>query len=235
MGGETLATMLRELLAHDWQSNPAAESLVHDFAKFHAFLAVVGGVLVLVSFLLTAVLWKRWKAASRTAAGRWAFEKRTYFSFGIGSLVFGLLMTVVTVANTGHALDPVPGLRLMIDGSTKSSDSATSRAMATWLQSGSPDKPSALDSAIDDRLSWQQPKAIICAILFVIVAALAVRLWTMLVRRSRERETKRSLTDRALLAAGVATVPVSLLLLIMAVANTQGSIAPIAITVLGGS
>lgn len=144
-------------------------------------------------------------------------------------------MAVVTAANTSHALEPVPGLKLMVDGSAKSSDSTTSQAMAAWVQSGSPDMPSALDSAIDDRLAWQQPKAIICAVLFILFVALGMRIWKTLIRQSREPQGVRRLKDKALLAGGVATVPLSLLLLIMAVANTQGAIAPIAITVLGGS
>ena len=47
--------------------------------------------------------------------------------------------------------------------------------------------------AIDDRLAWQQPKALISTVLFVVFVWLCVRIWRALIVKSRLSEPERNL------------------------------------------
>jgi len=84
-----------------------------------------------------------------------------------------------------------------------------------WLRSGSADKPRLLQDKIDARLSWQRPKAIITSVLFIAFAGLCIR-----IRRRR--------------IVSIVAMLCTLVLLVMAVANTQASVAPVFLTVLYG-
>ena len=90
--------------------------------------------------------------------------------------------------------------------------------------------PTLIERRIDERLAWQHPKAIICCALLAVFAVLSVRLWRTLISKSRVRTASWTFNDRALLLAGAGTVLACVLLMLMVIANTQASIAPIAIT-----
>jgi hypothetical protein len=88
-----------------------------------------------------------------------------------------------------------------------------------------------LQNEVRDRLSWQRPKALVCSILLVVFAIFTTRLWRKLIN-SRASESRWRLKEKALIIMGVIAVPVTLLLMIMALANTQASFAPITLTLL---
>ena len=100
-------------------------------------------------------------------ARRRTFERRSYFSFGTVSLILGLAMTVVYWANVTSVVNP----RQTLSGTT------FSRIGQTWLRSGRAQISPLLQHAIDERLAWQRPKAIICSILLVAFVTLTVFLW----------------------------------------------------------
>lgn len=104
----------------------------------------------------------------------------------------------------------------------------------TWLQSGNTPVPSLLQSKINERLSWQQPKAIICSILLAIFVAMNIRIWGMLIRQSKVRQTQRKLKEKALLFSGIGAVAVCLLLMLMVLGNTSAALAPISLTLIFG-
>ena len=112
-------------------------------------------------------------------ARRRTFERRSYFSFGAVSLALGLLMAVVFWANVTSVVNP----RQTLSGTT------FSRVGETWLQSGSAQISPLLQHAIDERLAWQRPKAVICSVLLVAFVTLTVFLWRTLIRRSTSRRT----------------------------------------------
>jgi hypothetical protein len=108
------------------------------------------------------------------------------------------------------------------------------RSVNTWLQSGSADTPSIVHGRIDERLAWQRPKAIVCSILLVVFVILSALTWRTLIRKSRDHDARWRLKETALLLLGAVSVLACLLLMLMVMGNTQGSIAPISLTLFFG-
>jgi uncharacterized membrane protein YeiB len=196
-----LPTTLDRLLHSRTRSNPALQALVHDCAKFHAVLAVLAGLATVGFVLLSVFAWRRSRA------------------FAIATAVLGLFMAVLFYANASNALNPrhdvattIPVLRATRPGTEAA---GVQQATNRWLLSGSATKPRLLQDKIDERLSWQRPKAIITSLLFFAFAGLCIRL-----RRRR-------------IVAGLAMV-CTLVLLVMAMANTEAAVAPMFLTVLYG-
>jgi uncharacterized membrane protein len=140
-------------------------------------------------------------------------------AFAAASAALGLLIAVIVFANAGNALNPrhglegtIPMLRTTQPGTEQAQ---VQQATNAWLRSGSADKPRLLQDKIDARLSWQRPKAVITSVLFVAFVGLCIRF-----RRRRIVST--------------VTMLCALVLLVMAVANTQASFAPVVVTVLYG-
>ena len=196
-----LPATLQHLLRANADSNPAFNALLHDYASYHAVLAVLGGLVTSGLVLLTVRAWRRSRALA------------------VASAVLGLLTAVIVFANAGNALNPrhglegtIPMLRTTQPGTEQA---RVQQATNAWLRSGSTDKPQLLQDKIDARLSWQRPKAIITSVLFVAFLGLCIR-----IRRRRIVSTVAMLC--------------TLVLLVMAVANTQASFAPMFLTVLYG-
>jgi hypothetical protein len=140
-------------------------------------------------------------------------------ALAVASAALGLLMALIVFANAGNALNPRHGLEgaipLLRATQPGTEQARVQQAANAWLRSGSAGKPRLLQERIDARLSWQRPKAIITSVLFVAFAGLCFRL-----RRRRILST--------------VTMLCALVLLVMAVANTQASFAPVFLTVLYG-
>lgn len=83
-------------------------------------------------------------------------------------------------------------------------------------------------------LCHANPKAIIASATLVLLAALSARAWHRLIRGSRVRADGWSAQDRARLTAAIGSVPVCVLLMLMVIGNTQGSVAPLTLTLLFG-
>ena len=196
-----LPTTLQHLLQANVDSNPAFNALLHDYAKYHAVLAVLGGLVTSGLVLLAIRAWRR----SRPLA--------------VASAVLSLLMALIVFANAGNALNPRPGFEgtipMLRTTQPGTEQAKVQQATNAWLLSGSADKPQLLQDKIDARLSWQRPKAIITSVLFVAFVGLCIR-----IRRRRIMSTVAMLC--------------TLVLLVMAVANTQASFAPMYLTVLNG-
>jgi hypothetical protein len=94
--------------------------------------------------------------------------------------------------------------------------------------------PPPIEEAVQERLNWQAPKAVVSALLLVSVAFATVRIWSALIRRSATA-TFTTTSHAGLVVLGNTTTMASLVLLVMAVANTQASLAPLAITALGAA
>jgi hypothetical protein len=103
-----------------------------------------------------------------------------------------------------------------------------------WLRSGSAQVSPLLQHAIDERLAWQRPKAVACAVLLVGFVVLTMSLWRALLRRSGTGETVRKAPSRLLLSAGILSAGFSLLLMLMVIGNTEGALAPLTLTVIYG-
>lgn len=78
-------------------------------------------------------------------------------------------------------------------------------------------------------------KAAISGLLFIVFAGLSVKTWRSLLRRAQTGRPSTLLQSAGTIAAEATVVPLALLAMVMFVANTQASLAPLSISVLGGS
>jgi hypothetical protein len=200
-------------------TSPAYDRLLIDDRNYHIVFLVVGGLFTLFLLLFSVFSWVRFKQARRRT-----FERRSYFSFGTVSLILGLAMIVVYWANVTSVVNP----RQTLSGTT------FSRIGQTWLRSGRAQISPLLQHAIDERLAWQRPKAIICSILLVAFVTLTMFLWRTLIRQSKTVEPFRTFSRRLMLSAGVLSAASCLLLMLMVIGNTEGAFAPLSLTVLYG-
>ena len=231
---DNLQTTLTNLLQSDTNSNSALNSLISDYSKYHAVLVVVGGLFLVGLMLLSIFFWKRFKKISRPENRKWSFEKKTYFGFGLLTIVLSLFMVLIVAANASSALNPRQGFAGSISmlGNPKPGTQTyeLQQSVNFWLQSSDASIPTALQNKVDERLAWQRPKAIICTVLLAIFLALSAYIWRILIRKSRVRESKWRLKDNALFIVGITAITACLLLMLMVIGNTQGSFAPISLT-----
>lgn len=233
MNGNDLQYTLYSLMQSGSRSNPAYNTLLQDYVKYHAVLVVEGGIFALLLIVLSVDFWRRFKRMRKTETRNWTFEKKAYFCFGLASTIVALFMLLIIVANIGTILNPQEGFAQSISD-LGTPQAGTQKAVLyqsvnTWVQSGSAQMPSVLENKVRERLSWQRPKAIVCSILFVVFAIFTTRLWQKLIN-SRSSKSMWRLKEKALIAIGTIAIPVTLLLMTMAVANTQASFAPITLT-----
>ena len=197
-------------------TSPAYDQLLTADRNFHVVFLIVGGLFTLLLLLFSVFSWVRFKRARRRT-----FERRSYFSFGAVSLALGLIMAAVFWGNVTSVVNP----RQTLSGTT------FSRAGQTWLQSGRAQISPLLQHAIDERLAWQRPKAVICGILLVAFVTLTVFIWQTLLRRSGAGRPFRKLSRRLMLGAGVLSAVSCLLLMLMVIGNTEGAFVPLFLTV----
>ncbi|MFF5077584.1 hypothetical protein ACFY36_11070 [Actinoplanes sp. NPDC000266] len=194
-----------------FETSPAYDRVLADDRNYHVVFLVVGGLFTVLLLLFCVFSWLRF----RRAAGH-TFERRTYLGFGVASLILGLFMVVACWANVTSVADPRKTL----------SGTAFSPVGQRWLDEGRAEISPALQQAIDDRLAWQRPKAVICAVLLVALVTLTVLLWRTILRRSTGR--------RLLVGAGVLSAAGCVLLMLMVIGNTEAALAPLTLTVIYG-
>lgn len=235
---DDLRTTLDNLMASRTHDNAALTALIDSYARYHAAFVVVAGLFIVAFALLALVSWRRLRASPRPAARRWSFERITYLAFTVSAMTAALLMAVLAAANFGNAIDPSGGFSGATSGITTPAAGTRSaqlqQAFLMWLRSGNGRRPAAIDAAIDDRLAWQRPKAIICWVLLVLVVVFAARVWRSLVRRSRAWSGLPPRGDVALLGAGIALGPIALVLMAMVLGNSQASLAPLSMALFFG-
>jgi uncharacterized membrane protein YidH (DUF202 family) len=202
-----------------FSTSPAFDQLLTADRNFHISFLIVGCPFTLLLLLFSAYSWVRFKRARHRP-----FERRSYFTFGAASLAIGLVMAVVSWGNVTSVVNP----RQTLAGTT------FSPVGQMWLRSGRAQVSPLLQQAIDERLAWQRPKAIICSVLLVAFVTLAVFVWRTLIRQSRAGEPFRKISRRLMLGAGVLSAVSCLLLMLMVIGNTEGSFAPLFITALYG-
>jgi uncharacterized membrane protein YidH (DUF202 family) len=200
-------------------SSPAYDRILTDDRNYHIVFLVVGGLFTLLLLLSSLFSWMRFKRARRRT-----FERRTYLSFGVAGLTLELFMAVALWANVTSVVNPRKTL----------SGTPFSPVGEAWLQSGRAQISPPLQHAIDERLAWQRPKAVICIVLLVAFVMLTVFLWRRLIRQSRTGESVRKLGRRLMLCAGVLSAASCLLLMLMVIGNTESAIAPLTLTVIYG-
>jgi cytochrome bd-type quinol oxidase subunit 2 len=238
MNNDNLQRTLSKLIQSGSRSNPAMNTLINDYTTYHVVLVVVGGFLVLMFLLLSIFFWTQLKRTPKVAQRTWTFEKKVYFFLGALSTVVGLVIALIVAANTTNVLNPQQGFSLLVAslGAPKTGTPMDIRYQAfnTWIQSGGTTIPSLIQREIHERMAFHTTKAIVCGVLLVVFVALGIGIWSTIIKRSRVRESKWGLKERLLLVSGAATITLSLLLMVIVVANMQGAFAPLTLTLLYG-
>jgi len=212
--------------------------LIHDYATYHVVFVVVGGLLAVIFVLLGLFFWMQWKKSPKIDKSKWTFEKKLYFAFVTFSVLVGLAMALITAANATNAVNPRHGFSLLPDSlgtpTAGTQQAQLYSAFNTWLQSGRADIPSIIQNKIHERIAFHTTKAIVCGILLVLFVVFSMFIWRMIIKRSKEQGAKWRLKESALFISGVAMVAVSLLMMVIVVANTQAAFGPITLTLLYG-
>lgn len=238
MNNNNLQSTLSKLIQSGSRSNPAMNTLINDYTTYHMVVVVVGGFFVLIFLLLSLFFWTQLKRTPQAAKHQWTFEKKTYFILGAVSTAVGLLIALIVAVNATNVLNPLSGFSALVDslGTPQAGTQMDKlyQAFNTWLQSGSTHIPSLIQSKVDERLAWQRPKAIVSGVLLIVCGALSTYLWRTLLKKSRVRESKWGLKERALLVSGAITITFSLLLIVLVVTNMEGAIAPLTLTLAFG-
>lgn len=228
---DPLQNTLRSLIQSGWESNPAMHRIIHDYAKYHAVLVIVGGLFTLILMSLSLDFWIKFKEMPKTGQFKWIFEKKVYFSFGLLAGITALLMGFIVAANATNALNPLHGFSLLIDSFTLSSDrTQLHSAYNSWIQSNSSVIPTLIEQHIHQRVVFHATKAIVCSILMVAFAVLSTRLWSTLIQRRSVCKIRWKLQEKTSFAAGMTTDCLSLLMMVIVIANLQGAVAPITLT-----
>lgn len=236
MNNDTLQNTLYNLAQSNMLSNPAFNRLLQDYTKYHLVFFIEGSIFALFLLILSLYFWLQFRKTSKPKASIWTFEKKTYFCFGLITTIVMLFMFLIVAANLSNVLNPQEGfIRSIPDLGTPQAGTqkaALYQAVEIWARSGDVYMPFILENEVRNRLAWQQPKAIISSILLVGCIIFAVSLWRKLIKISRTNESVWKLKEKALITIGVLVVPVTFLLMIMTLANTQASFAPIMLTLL---
>jgi hypothetical protein len=235
---DNLQSTLNNMIQSGSWSNPAMNTLINDYTTYHVVLVVTGSFLVAILGLLSIFFGMQWRRVPKTATRKWTFEKKTYFSFASLSIAVGLLVALIVAVNATTVANPRHGFSLLVD-SMVTPPAGTPMAQLyqsfnTWVQSDSANIPPLVQRKIDERMAFHTTRIIIAGILLIVFVVLSTGIWGALIKRSRVREATWRLQEIALLVTGVATVALSLLLMVIVMANMQGAIAPITMTLLYG-
>lgn len=231
-----LQNTLYKLAQSGLSDNPAYSALLQDYTKYHAVLFIEGSIFMLLFVMLSIYFWRKFMKLPKSNFRKWSFEKKAYFGFGLGSIVMFLFMLLIVMANLSNVLNPQDGFKQTIPDiavpQAGTQKALIYHAVNLWAKSGNDQMPSILQNEIKKRLSWQIPKAIICSVLLVVFFAFTNYIWQRLISFSQTSNPIWGRKEKVLIATGIVNISITLLLMLMALANTQASFAPITLTLL---
>lgn len=194
-------------------------------------MVALGGLSLIVLAIFTILQFRLltsgngFKDNLRTIHGKILF----YFASLSSLLLFAL--GLIVVGNAINAGNPRTGfkesLSMLGTNSISSHQILIQGEFIKWINSGQEQVPNYISRAISERLAWQQPKAIISLFLLLFTLYLSKVIFKSLAQTlSPTSKLKVSLKICA-----VAVLPLTaVLFLVMFIGNTQGSLAPMALT-----
>jgi hypothetical protein len=230
---------LREVFARIAQSGstefPAYTILLEDYWNFHFVSVILVALSLCAMGAITGLVWARLlRKQHNQHDSLLGFERRAYILFSVTGSIVTLIMLVFFIANLGTVIAPQYGFLQTVPETSatiiEERPAGFNKAIKDWVESGSPQMPAILQQAVDERLSWQKPKAAICITLFIILAVGTTLLWQRLIQRSRNDVGLAGRKWQIITGFAVLALPIIFLLWLMAIANTQASIAPIMIS-----
>ena len=227
----SLFDLLTDLINNGDSRNPAFVYLLDEYAKYHYVMVVLGGISVIALSILAGSQLNRLRRCSyfhlhvKTVSGKASLYLGAFSGF------LALVLGLIVVGNLGNAVNPRPGFKNslgMLGNPLAGTKSALLQQIyADWIRSESSSLPHYISKISDERISWQMPKAIICFVLFALFLYLSKIVWTPLVSGSLDSQKPNMYRSFAL---GILLSFICALLFIMTVANAQGSIAPVSLS-----
>lgn len=233
---DQLQNTLLQQIQSGWQSNPVTHQIINGYAKYHAVLAVTGGLFLIVVLFLAIRFWVGFKKIPNVRRFEWSFEKKAYCSFGIVFTLVALFLALVVAANISTVAKPLPGFSGSISSLTDTSyNRQLHRDFNDWIISGSATPPKLVQERIHHRRVFHTIRVMVSGMLLVEFTILSIRLWKTLLTKRSTSETKWTPKEIVWLVGGIIAVAVALLMMIVFMANLQSAIVPIANTLQFGS
>ena len=227
----TLKDILQKLVQESDSSNPAYKFLLNDYAKYHFVMVVLGGVTVVALTFFAGYQFRLLQMSGGLSSSLKTIVGKAYLYLGTLTAFLAFVFSLIAFGNLGNALNPRIGFQNsleMLGAPIAGSKSALLQDSFTkWVRSESPSAPTDINKIVNDRLSWQMPKAIMSFLLLILLIYISRRVWAILVNNSHHLSRRRTF---ALFSLGVLLSLICTLLLVMTIANAQGSIAPMALS-----
>jgi hypothetical protein len=145
-------------------------------------------------------------------------------------------MALHITANASVTFDPLPGVLALNDSFVTPGNSVyrnqLGQTFIAWIKSGSGTIPPFIEQQLQNRIALQATKALEFGILLVVCVVLSVLLWSALIKKGRESGSKWRLKEMLFFVSGIAMVALALLAMTIVLANVQGALAPITLTLL---
>ena len=154
-------------------------------------------------------------------------------------------MLVLVVANTTNTLNPLHGLSLAYNHSLSNGEiykditnDGLHQTFSNWIKSGDSSIPTSIMSEIKNRVRFHTTKALISFALLISFVILSTSKWKKLIQYTRDiklgiRDSKWGIYNTFNFCVGNAAIALSLLMMILVVANIQGAFAPLTAFLVG--
>lgn len=223
-----LQTSLQTTIDKGWQSNPATNQIISEYARYHAVLAVAGGIFLLILLWLCVRFWIKFKKIPKIRTLHWNFEKKVYFGFASLFTMVALFLALVTLANISTAAKPLPGFTGSISTITDNSyNQKLHSAFNDWIVSKKSTPPALVQQRIHERRVFHAVRFVMSTVMLVGFAVASVYVWRYLIAQRADSKTKPTIKQALLMFVGVWCVLVALFLMLAVMANLQGFIYPL--------
>lgn len=231
----TFQLALNEIINSGVPPNPAMSRIIFDYSNYHAIMVLMSGFQFLMFSFLSFKFWTKFKNPSNTG---WTFEKISYFYFLFISIIMAAFMLLLVVANTSNTLDPQNGLSLTYEKTSPDKADDLHLTFDNWIESSDTSIPSTIKSEIENRVNFHTNKAFKSFALLILFILFSIKTWKNIIKRSKTinaslRFIHWNLRDKVSLAIGNVSLALTLLLLIMVIANIQGAFAPLTAFLVG--
>ena len=227
----SLYELLTKLLSTEESKNPAFNYLLIDYAKYHYVMVILGGLSCIALAILSISQFNRLRISGWFISHLKTTRGKASLYLSSLSGVLAISLGLILIGNLGNALNPRAGFKNSLDmlgnPSPGTKTAYLQQTYVEWIQSEKSTLPDYVSQVINERISWQLPKALICLLLLAIFIYLSILAWNPLLKETFQSGKPRM---RRLFATGVFLSFVCVLLLIMVIANIQGAIAPVSLS-----